>query len=49
MSQLVFTIDGDPKEVGCNASEGMDLLIRKKLAGKGQKLPSSMSVYRFLE
>ena len=24
MSQLVFSIQGDPKEVGFNASEGMD-------------------------
>ena len=28
MSQLVFSISWNPEEVGSNASEGMDLLVR---------------------
>jgi hypothetical protein len=46
MSQLVFSRCWNPKEVGSNASEGMDL-PRCKQADKEQELPSSMSLYRF--
>jgi hypothetical protein len=35
----------NPEEVGSNASEGMDLVLRQEQAGKEQKLPSSMSLY----
>lgn len=35
-----------PKEGGSDASEGMDVLVRRGQGGKEQKLPSSMSLYR---
>ena len=46
LSRLVISICSNPKEVGSNAREGMDLLARIEQAGKEQKLPSSMSLYR---
>ena len=46
MSQLVSSTNWNPKEVNCNASEGIDLLARWGEAGKEQILPSNMSLYR---
>jgi hypothetical protein len=46
MSQLVFSICQNSKEVEFNASERMDFLARQEQAGKDQKVPSSMSFYR---
>lgn len=46
MSQLVFRIFWNPKEVDSNASEGMDLLVMPEQAGKYPQLPSSLSLYR---
>jgi hypothetical protein len=43
MSQLVFSRHQNAKEVGSNASEGMDLLARQEQAGKEQNLPASTS------
>jgi hypothetical protein len=45
----VFGICWNPKEIGSNANEGMDLLSRGKHTGKKLKLPSSMSLYRLPE
>jgi hypothetical protein len=47
MSLLVFSKHWNPEDVGCNASEGMDLLAKGEQAGKEQRLPSSMSLYGF--
>jgi hypothetical protein len=35
-----------PREIGSNATEGMDLIARREQAGKEQKLPFSMSLFR---
>lgn len=35
-----------PKEVGSNANERIDFLARGEQAGREQKLPSCMSLYR---
>ena len=43
MSQLVFSMCCDPKELGSNASEEMDLAVRERAKSKEQMLPSSMS------
>jgi hypothetical protein len=43
---MLFNGDWDPKEVGSNRSEGMDLLVRQRQAGSGQKLPFSMPLYK---
>jgi hypothetical protein len=42
MSQLVFSISWYPKEVGSNASEGMDLLGRVRASRKEMECPSSV-------
>jgi hypothetical protein len=39
MSQMVFGICWNPEEVGYNASERMDLLLRWEQTGKEPKLP----------
>lgn len=41
MYQLVFSICQNPKEVGFNASEGMDAIARA--SRKKRELPSSLS------
>lgn len=49
MSWLLFSTSLNPQEIGSNASEGIDLLVRQrgeKKATKKQKLPSSMSLDR---
>lgn len=45
MSQLVFSICWNPEEAGSNASEGRNMLARRRQAGQEQKLPS-VSLYR---
>lgn len=45
MPQLVFSRHLNPRKVGSNASDGMDLLARQEQAGKEQNL-SSKSLYR---
>lgn len=45
MLQMVFNVCWNPKGVGPNASEGMDLLARHEQASKEQKLSSFMSLY----
>lgn len=40
---LVFSIYQHPKEVGSNAHEGTDLLVKARAAGKERTLPSLVS------
>lgn len=46
MSQLISRIHLNPKEVGSNPTEGMDVLARRGQAGKERKLPFPMSLHR---
>lgn len=46
MPQLVFSIFWSPEEVSSKESEGMDLSARLEQAGKEQKFPFYMSLYR---
>ncbi|CAO2643094.1 hypothetical protein LEMLEM_LOCUS26503 [Lemmus lemmus] len=47
LHQLVFSICWNPKEVGYNSGEGMDVLAKRGQAVKEEEnLPSPMSLYR---
>jgi hypothetical protein len=46
MPQLVFNICWNAKDIGTNASEGMDMLARRGQAGKEEKLIAFKSLYR---
>lgn len=46
ISQLVFSLCWNPKEVDFNANKGMDILGSHGKTSKEQKLSSSMSIYR---
>lgn len=40
----VYWSPEEEEEVGSNASEGLDLVLRQEQAGKEEKLPSSMAL-----
>jgi hypothetical protein len=46
MSQLIFCIHWNSKEVDSSPIEEMDVLEKLRQGAKEQKLPSSMSLYR---
>lgn len=48
MSQLVFNLYQNPREVDPNAREGMDLLARQGQAGGGQSFLLPCAFYRLL-
>lgn len=49
VSQQVFSRCWNLEEVGSSATEEMDLLTRLEQAGKEQKFPASLSLYRLPE
>ena len=47
MSQLGFSIHQNPKEVGSNAREGMDLLVMAEVGGRERKsFPLPCPIYK---